>query len=134
MPAHDNATAALTALRNGLLALHKTLLDSERSAYERDIAPVSGPGQMLDLLMNDPWFAYLRELSQFVVYIDEMLDAKEPPQASDAERLTGRATALLKPNEHGQGFQKRYYEAMQRDPAVVLAHGAISRVLAGLRS
>jgi hypothetical protein len=32
----------LTKLRNGLLPLHKYLLDSELAAYERDVAPVTG--------------------------------------------------------------------------------------------
>jgi hypothetical protein len=36
---------------------------------------------------------------------------------------------LLKPSEDGAGFGKRYYEALQRDPDVVLAHAAVKKLL-----
>ena len=122
----------LTELRNGLLGLHKTLLDSERAAYERDIARISSSGELLKLVLYDPWFAWLHELSEFVVLIDETLDAKEPPQGIDAERLIAQAWELMAPNENGRGFAKRYFEALQRDPDVVLAHARMRKVLSGL--
>ena len=64
----------LKTLRNGLLRLHKSLLDSERAAYEHDIARITSTGQYLGLVLNDPWFHWLHELSQFIVLIDETLD------------------------------------------------------------
>jgi hypothetical protein len=134
MPANNGspqeiAQQRLTALRNGLLKLHKTLLDSERASYERDIARISSSGELLNLVLYDPWFAWLRELSQFVVLIDELLDAEEPPGGIDAERLIGQAWDLVAPNEEGTGFARRYFEALQRDPDVVLAHGRTRRML-----
>lgn len=130
----DPAAQILTQLRNGLLSLHKTLLDSERAIYERDVQKIHTPGQFLGLLMEDPWFAYLRELSKFVVEIDEKLDAKQDPATmADASRFVTQARALITPAENGRGFEKRYYEAMQRDPNVVLAHAATTRLIAGLR-
>jgi hypothetical protein len=125
----------LTDLRNTLLELHKILIDSERAAYERDIEKISTPGQMLGLLIEDPWFAYLRHLSGLVVAIDERLDEKDdPPTPADAKVFVSRARALLTPAEHGNGFGRRYFEAMQRDPAVVLGHAATSRIINGLRA
>ena|ERR1700733_7440388 len=119
----------LTDLRNGLLSLHKTLLDSERATYERDIARIGSSGELLKLVLYDPWFAWLHELSEFVVLIDETLDAKEPPAGIDAEKLIEQAWDLLAPNETGTGFAKRYFEALQRDPDVVLAHARMRKVL-----
>ena len=49
----------LTGLRNGLLSLHKTLLDSERSIYERDVARITSTSELLQLVLYDPWFALL---------------------------------------------------------------------------
>jgi hypothetical protein len=121
----DPARDHLTHLRNHLLRLHKSLLDSERAAYERDVARITSTGQYLELVLNDPWFAWLHELSQFIVVIDEQLDDKERPATSeDADRLTARARDLIAPNESaaGNGFARKYFEAMQRDPDVVLAH------------
>jgi hypothetical protein len=128
----DHTKQRLTDLRNGLLSLHKTLLDSERGTYERDIARISSSGELLKLVLYDPWFAYLHELSQFVVLIDETLDADEPPLGMDAERLIEQSRELLAPNETGKGFAKRYFEALQRDPDVVLAHARMRKILSEL--
>src|SRR3984885_12825057 len=123
----------LTDLRNGLLSLHKTLLDSERATYERDIARIGSSGELLKLVLYDPWFAYLHELSEFVVLIDETLDAKEPPPGGiDAERFIEQSKVLLAPNQTGNAFARRYFEALQRDPDVVLAHARMRKVLTGL--
>ena len=125
--------ARLKGLRDGLLRLHKSLLDSERAAYERDVARISSTGQYLDLVLNDPWFQWLRELSQLVVLIDEGLDAKEPPTPdAELERLLALSHAILVPNENGTGFARRYFEILQRDPAAVLAHRDMLKVMAEL--
>jgi len=122
----------LTNLRNGLLGLHKTLLDSERATYERDIARIRTSSELLRLVLYDPWFAWLHELSELVVLIDETLDSREPPDGIDAKRLINQAHELLVPNEMGTGFKRRYFEALQRDPDVVLAHGRTRKLLAKL--
>jgi hypothetical protein len=135
----DLTKQRLTDLRNGLLSLHKTLLDSERASYERDIARIGSSGELLKLVLYDPWFAWLHELSEFVVLIDETVDAidgklgpSEPAPIIDAERLIAQSWELLAPNETGTGFAKRYFEALQRDPDVVLAHGKMRKILSNL--
>jgi hypothetical protein len=128
----DSIHQRLTDLRNGLLSLHKTLLESERAIYERDIARITTSGELLNLVLYDPWFAWLHELSEFIVLIDETLDAKEPPNGIEAERLIAQAGELLAPNENGKGFAKGYFEALQRDPDVVMAHAQMRKVMAGL--
>jgi hypothetical protein len=125
----ENSRRRLTDLRNALLSLHKTLLDSEAASYERDVARLTSRNQLLGLVLHDPWFAWLHELSELVVIIDEMLEAKEPPSPADATRLVSQARDLLSPAENGEGFGKHYYQAIQRDPAVVLAHGATVNIL-----
>jgi hypothetical protein len=130
----DRVQERLTELRNGLLKLHKALLDSERAAYERDVARISSPGQYLNLVLNDPWFGWLRELSQFIVLVDETLDFEDPATASDADSLIARARDLVAPSENGGMFARSYFEAMQRDPGAVLAHRDMMRVFAALAS
>jgi hypothetical protein len=129
----DDVRDRLKALRNGLLRLHKALLESERAAYERDIARITSTGQYLGLVLDDPWFHWLHELSQFIVVIDETLDRKEAPATmEEADRLIERSRTLLIPAEGGNGFARRYFEVMQRDPGTVLAHRDMLQVLAGL--
>ncbi|MGA2195660.1 MAG: hypothetical protein ABSH40_10350 [Bryobacteraceae bacterium] len=125
----------LATLSAALLHLHKSLLDAERAAYERDVARITSAGQYLQLVLGDPWFAWLREISQFIVLVDEARDADDVPlTTADADRLIGEARALLSPSEDGGGFHRRYYEAMQRDPAAVLAHGTMMRALGQLEA
>src|SRR5262249_37143879 len=128
----DRTRERLTNLRNGMLRLHKSLLDSEKGAYERDVERITTTGQYLNLVLNDPWFAWLRDLSQFVVLVDETLDLEEPATAADADRLIARARDLVSPSETGNGFGRKYWEAMQRDPGVVLAHRDMIRVFGEL--
>jgi hypothetical protein len=128
----DAPAKRLTALRNGLLRLHKCLLDAERASYERDIQRITSSGQYLELVLNDPWFAWLRNLSQFIVVVDEALAEDEPVTASDAARLVAQAREMVSPSETGDGFRRQYFEAMQRDPGVVLAHRDMMRVFAEL--
>jgi hypothetical protein len=130
----DPVRAQLTALRNGLLRLHKVALDSERAIYERDIERIRSSNHFLELVMHDPWFAWLHELSELIVLIDEALDAEEPLTEQDAERLRKQARSLLVPAEDGKGFAKQYYQALQRDPGVVIAHGEMMKVFTALET
>jgi hypothetical protein len=128
----DAARDLLAGLRNGLLKLHKTLLDSERERYDHDVQRIQSSGQLLNLVLHDPFFAWLHELSGLIVQIDETLDADEPASAADAARLLAQARTLLTPAEGGQGFRGQYFDALQRDPDVVIAHGAAMKVLGSL--
>ena len=115
-------------LRLGLLRLHKTLLDDERLAYERVYGQVTS-GELLQLVINHEQFAWLRSISEFIVRIDEMLDADEPVTNADAESLLNQARALLKPSEDGADFERKYFAALQRDPDILLAHREITKTL-----
>ncbi len=122
----------MTDLRTGLLGLHKTLLDVERARYEHEVERIRSTGHLLELVLHDPWFAWLHELSELVVLIDETLASDEPATAADAGRLIGQARKLLTPSEDGGGFRGRYFEALQRDPDAVLAHRDATKLLAVL--
>ena len=54
----------LNGLRDALLNLHKVLVDSERASYEQTMGTIHSPNQLLQLLINDPWFAWLHPLSR----------------------------------------------------------------------
>ena len=112
----------LERLRKGLLDLHKTLVDSERASYEQTIGPIKSPNEFLRLLTDDPWFAWLRALSQLIVAMDEALEEKEPLTAAGVEAFFSQTRALLVASEEGEGFARHYFDALQRDPDVVLAH------------
>ena len=119
----------LLEFRHALLELHKTLIDSERAVYEADIGPVESPHHFFQLLTNDPWFAWLRPISQLIVAIDEVLDAPEPLTNDNIEAMIQESVFLLVPARMKGEFGVRYLAALQRDPAVVLAHGKVTKRL-----
>jgi len=122
----------LNELRNGLIRLHKTLLDSERAVYEHDVERVSSVGKMLQLVMNDPYFAWLHKMSELIVAIDERLDGDEPASPTEARRFIDVTRGMLVPAENGEEFERRYFQALQRDPDVVIAHGRMMALLNSL--
>jgi hypothetical protein len=123
--------ARLDAARDALLSVHKALLDYERARYERTMGPIESAGRLLQLVIHDPWFAWLHPMTELVVQIDELVTAKEPVTPGAAEALLEQAKQMFQPADEGDEFQDHYHEAMQQAPAVVLAHAEALRRLAG---
>jgi len=124
-----NVQQQLQPLRNALLALHKALVDSERVSYEQTIGTIPSPNHFLQLLTSDPWFAWLHPLSQLIVAMDEALDEKEPLTMANVGALVKQTRLLLVASESGDGFSKHYFDALQREPDVVLAHAEVAKLL-----
>jgi hypothetical protein len=117
----------LQELRDALLDLHKALIDSERAVYETNIGPIQSPHHFFQLVSSDPWFAWLRPVSQLIVAMDEALDTDEPLTRDSVNMLMKESVFLLLPAERGGEFGERYMAALQRDPEVVLAHAKVAK-------
>ncbi len=126
--------AALRDVRARLLGLHKALLDDTKAAYEMDRGRVRSSGSLLQLVINDPWFAWLHPLSELVVRIDEAVEPESPATEGDAAALRDQIEQLVTPGENGGPFSLRYVEALQRQPAVVLAHADVRRAIKAMKS
>ena len=118
----------LQELRNALLVLHKALIDSERVGYEKAVGGIQSPNHFLQLLTSDPWFAWLHPLSQLIVAMEEALETKEPVTDADAEALIKQTSRLLVASEEGGGFSRHYFDALQRDPDVVMTHADAAKL------
>jgi hypothetical protein len=123
----------LRNVRHVLLRLHKTLLDFEREAYERKHGKIGNSYEFLNLALQNPWFAWLRHLSELIVEMDEFLDAREPGSESTAVALIEQSRILLTPTESGTEFQRKYFASVQQSPEVVLAHSEFARLLGPAR-
>jgi hypothetical protein len=119
----------LTDVRHGLLGLHKALIVAEQVTFERIYGRVDSTGQLLQLVMNDPWFTWLHPLSNMVVRIDQVLDDDEALTTEDVAILLTEVRALIRPSELGDGFERSYFEALQRAPDVVMAHCEMKKLL-----
>jgi len=126
-PEQEAIRKPLLDLHGALLRLHKALLDSERIIYEKNVGPIQSPSHFFQLLTSDPWFAWLRPITQLIVAIDETLDSKEPLTRANIDALMNQSVFLLVPANSGDEFGKRYVAALQRDPRVVLAHAQVAK-------
>ena len=125
---HDSpARERLIALRLALLRVHKKLLEMERRNYERDHGHVNA-GELFRLVVDHSQFAWLHNISEFVVRVDEALTGKAPIGPADAETAFDLARKMFTPTESGDTFQKQYFAAIQRDPAVVMEHAELARL------
>jgi hypothetical protein len=123
-----NPEMLLDLLRDKLLVLHKTLVDLERDSYERTKGKTTS-GHFLNLLLIDPEYAWLRRISELIVWIDEVLDPRELTAEQETQNLFQQARKLLTPSELGDEFVRKYQDALQRNPDVILAHKEVRDVL-----
>lgn len=119
----------LLNVRGGLLSLHKALILAEQVTYERINGRVASTGQLLQLVLDDPWFTWLHPISQLVVSIDDLLDNELELSSVEVEHFLMEARALIRPSEKGDGFERSYYEALQREPDVIFAHVEVKKLL-----
>ena len=121
------ARRKLVALRETLLRIHKSLLEMERRSYEKEHGKVSA-GELFRLVVDDPQFSWLHNISEFVVRIDEALAGEEAVTDVDSHVAISLARKIFAPSEVGDGFQKKYFDAIQSDPAVVMEHAELARL------
>jgi hypothetical protein len=121
------ARQKLVALRQALLQLHKSLLEMERRGYEKQHGAVS-PGKLFRLVVDDPQFSWLHNISEFVVRIDEVLSSDEGVTNTDSHVAISLARKIFAPSETGDVFQKKYFDAIQKDPSVVIEHAELARL------
>jgi len=121
------ARRKMVALREDLLRLHKALLDMERRDYEKVHGQVNA-GELFRLVVGDAQFAWLHSISEFVVRLDEMLAGEKEITDVESREAISLARKMFLPSETGDGFQKLYFDAIQKDPAVVMEHAELVRL------
>ena len=119
------AAARLRATRLHLLEWHKALVDAERDRYERTHGRVENPHQMLQLVIQDPWFAWLRPISALIVQADERMADDAPLRMDEARDLGREVRRLLDGDGAAAAFRDAYHRLLQESPDVVMAHGRL---------
>lgn len=130
-PVRAAQRTALRDLWKQLLPLHRALIDAARDEYAAGVAPVSGPTHLLQLLNEDPFFAWLKPLTSLIVDLDEMTRVDFDRAQVDAvvariERLFGIEADI--------DFSTRYIPLLQRDVDVAIAHAAVRQLLGRLQA
>jgi hypothetical protein len=128
-PARAAQRATLREISRTLLPLHRALIEAARAEYDATIAPVTGPNHLLQLLGDDPFFAWLKPITALIVDIDEMV--RTDYAATDAEAIAARVQRLFG-NEADEAFAVRYVPLLQRDVDVAIGHAAVRQALGKL--
>jgi hypothetical protein len=119
----------LPQLRNHLLALHKLLMNAERSDFEREGNVITSPMHFFQLLTEHERFTWLRQLSQLVVVMDETMEEKPPPTSERMDALVQEAAKLLTDSTSPESFALKYERFKTRTSAIEVVDGAIFRLL-----
>src|SRR6266705_6854943 len=128
-------TSKLDKLRRALLELHKALLDAQRIRYERENGRVESRGELLELVLEDASFEWLRVLSALIARLDELAaadqaDDKNGDAGAEMRGVIERLRTLVR-FEGNSGFTGPYREIVEAVPDALVAHVQLSRLLAG---
>src|SRR5438067_2087066 len=129
MPSID--TPHLDRLRDALLHLHKALLDAQRVRYEREHGRIESPAELLELVLEDPSFEWLRVLSALIARLDELGEVDDKDVTDDVLGVIKRLRTLVR-FEGNVGFTAPYREIIEAVPDALVAHVQLSRLLAGM--
>ena len=123
----QQAIQFLSDIRTPLLSLHKTILDHERTMYEKEFGPVT-PAAFLQVLINGSGFRWITPLSTVIANVDETLDDKE---ATAVERIAAveAVAGLFSADVPTNTFLPRYLPLLQSNPAILHEHGRVAQVL-----
>lgn len=126
----DPLRRTMLELRHRLLSLYSALIVAEQLTYERIHGRVGSTDELLQLVLNDPWFTWLCPVLDLLLRIDQLLnDDAFDITHENVEHLVAEVRTLTRPSIEGDGFERAYYEALHRAPDVVLAHFQVTRVL-----
>ena len=119
----------LEAVSRALQAVHKQILETE-GAYLPGRTAIA----LLDRLINDPEWAWLRALSTLITDLDEALAAPAELTPGDAAAAAAHVRALVfglgEPRD--EQFLNRYRPLLQGSAALASAHGELKRLIDAL--
>ena len=129
-PVRARRRAALRETSKALLPLHQSLINAAKLDYVAATSMEATPTQLLRLLMDDPFFAWLKPVTALIVDIDEM--ARVDFEDADVAQIADRIERLFGANAES-GFAEKYVPILQRDVEVAIAHAALRQAVRKLR-
>jgi hypothetical protein len=121
--------AKLDALREALVELHKAILHAQQVAYEREHGRVESRGELLELVLRDSSFEWLRVLSALIARLDELNAIDDKDVSAEVRGVVDRLRTLVR-FQGNEGFTAPYREIIEAVPDALVAHVQLSRLLA----
>src|SRR5438128_12667314 len=114
---------ALRELSRTLIPVHRRLIESAKSDYAFAYEAEARPSELVELLQNDPFFAWLKPLTAVIVDIDEMARTDFDP--AEVEAIISRVERLLS--------EQKYIDMLQSDVDVASGHAALRLAMQRLK-
>ena len=125
--------AKLEALRAALVELHKAILEAQKIAYERGHGRVESRGELLQLVVRDPEFAWIRALSALIAELDEWVDSDHESRDREIAAVVRALQTLIQPDGTNAEFTTRYWPLLEAAPDALVAHVRLWRLVAAER-
>lgn len=123
-PERARLREALRDTSKALLPLHRHLINAAKSDYMFAFSKDVTATQLVDLLQNDPFFAWLKPITAVIVNIDEMVRTDFEPK--DVTPIVSRIESIL--------AEPKYVEMLQQEVDIASAHAAVRAALQRLTS
>lgn len=122
----EETRGKLKDLSKSFLRLHKVLLDGAKADYEAKNGQINGANHYLQLVIDDPHFAWLRKMSSLIALIDEATSLRRPASETEAQALLSEAKTLLEFKDADENFNDKFQTALQTTPdATIIYNEAI---------
>lgn len=125
----DETRERIKTASRSFLRLHKALLDTTKSEYETQNGPIPSPNVYLQLVIDDPHFAWLRKLSSMIALFDEATSLRRPATEIEAIALINEAKVLLNFEDPDTAFNDRLQTALQNSPQAVPGYNELLKLL-----
>ena len=123
--------SALRDVSRALIPLHRQLIEYAKAEFARAVGPVARPAELLQMLTDDPFFAWLKPVTALIVDIDEMVRTDFEPEA--ALGIGDRVQSLFTRGDPASPFSQRYLPALQGNVEVAIAHADLRNAFEPLR-
>ena len=121
--------AKLEALREALVELHKEILEAQKIAYEREHGRVRSRGDLLQLVVAHPEFAWIRALSALIAELDEWAESDGEGRDDEVAAVVRALRGLLQPDGSNAEFSARYRPLLEATPEALVAHVRLWRLV-----
>ena len=125
--------ANLDPLRSALLDLHRAILHAQQLSYERDHGRVESRGELLQLVVRHPEFAWIRALSALIAQLDEWEQSEDAGREEQIAATVRALQTLIQPDGTNAEFTTRYWPLLEMVPEALVAHVKLWRLIAAER-
>ena len=116
---NDATRQKLRDVSKAFLRFHKTLLDAAKAGYEAKNGAIANANSYLQLVLDDPHFAWLRKISSLVALLDEAPSLRRPASELEAQALLGEAKKLIDFKDADEDFNDKLQTALQNNSDAV---------------